>query len=153
MQCANGYFYTAFRPQLEAKQTFRCRYVHTPFGNGTEWRTDGYSRIYLLQWYTPYSTAFYIDICRITTKPTTSHEHPAKTQISLCIHSLIRVFAFRTKKHLVLAAILRANSEDYDQTGLIWVLAGLIVDATMSIGPSFCSEWSVSVAGMECWFR
>ena len=28
----------------------------------------------------------------------------------------------------------------------------IIVDATMPIGPSFCSEWSVSVAGTECWF-
>ena len=25
--------------------------------------------------------------------------------------------------------------------------------ATVSIGPSLCSEWSVSVAGTECWFR
>ena len=27
------------------------------------------------------------------------------------------------------------------------------LDATVSIGPSLCFEWSVSVAGTECWFR
>ena len=28
-----------------AKPTFRSRYARTPFGHGTEWRTDGHSRI------------------------------------------------------------------------------------------------------------
>ena len=32
--------------------------------------------------------------------------------------------------------------------------AGQVIDVTVSIGPSLCSmtEWSVSVAGTECWF-
>ena len=33
-----------------AKPTFRSRYAHTPFGHGTEWSTDGHSRIWATSW-------------------------------------------------------------------------------------------------------
>ena len=35
---------------------------------------------------------------------------------------------------------------------ITWQQGMPVLDVTMSIGPSLCSEWSVSVAGMECWF-
>ena len=53
--------------------------------------------------------------------------HPAKTQISLCIHPVWSVFAVRMKKPWVLSFLL-SEQRRCDQTGwmprLIWVFAG-----------------------------
>ena len=44
-----------------------------------------------------------------------------------------------------------------DTDGMVATDAGPVqtvpsVDETVSIGPSHCSEWTVSVAGTKCWF-
>ena len=64
----------------------------------------------------------------LMTKPTKWHVHPAKTRISLGIHpvwSVSSLCPLRIAKDL---RLLRADSEDSDQTGrmprLIWVFAG-----------------------------
>ena len=68
------------------------------------------------------------------TKPTKWPVCPAKTQISLGIHSLIRVFAVRTKKH--------------------WTLNYLLSAQCRLIRLGGCTGWSESSLGAHiiCWF-
>ena len=79
--------------------------------------------------------ALYGHMSRLVTKPTKWHVRPAKTQISLGIHSVWSESSLCAQWVAKDPSFLHANSEDSDQTGrmprLIWVFAG--VTATLLV--------------------
>ena len=67
---------------------------------------------------------FYPYLSRLKTKPTKWSMRPAKTQISLGIRPVWSESSLCAQWVAKDPSFLHADSEDSDQTGLIWVLAG-----------------------------
>ena len=82
---------------------------------------------------------------RLMTKPTKWHVRPAKTQISLGIHTVWSGSSLSAWRKLASLATHWAHSEDSDQTGriprLIWVFAG----RTLILLVLSCRGWNVMV--------